>query len=181
MITDTSEILVSREEICAMLDKVAECINDAYGNEEVIVVGVLIGAFIFTSDLVRRLKMPVTVDFMQVSSYEGENSTGVLKIKKDLSADIEGKNVLIVEDIIDTGFTLKCLKEMLLTRNPKSVKICAAFDKPDRRINDLVPDFYGMKIPDRFIVGYGLDYNEQFRNLPDVCIVNFLEGINGEQ
>ncbi|MCQ2533938.1 MAG: hypoxanthine phosphoribosyltransferase [Clostridia bacterium] len=172
---DTSKVLISRDELSKMVDDVASKINEAYNGEELIVVGILTGAFVFISDLVRKLDMPVTIDFMQVSSYEGENSTGVLKVKKDLSTDITGKNVLIVEDIIDTGYTLQCLKNMLGKNNPKSLKICAAFDKPDRRVNDLKPDFKGLVIPDEFVVGYGLDYNGMYRNLPDVCVVKFVE------
>ncbi|MBR6484979.1 MAG: hypoxanthine phosphoribosyltransferase [Clostridiales bacterium] len=169
---DTSEILISQEEISGMVKRVASEINNDYcGVEELVVVPILTGAFIFASDLVRELKMPVNIDFMQVSSYVGENSTGVLKIKKDITVDIRGKDVLIVEDIIDTGRTLKLLKEMLAKKEPKSLKICTAFDKPDRRLNDLVPDYNGIVIPDKFIVGYGLDYNGQFRNYKDIRIV----------
>ena len=169
---DTSEILISQEEISGMVKRVASEINNDYcGVEELVVVPILTGAFIFASDLVRELKMPVNIDFMQVSSYVGENSTGVLKIKKDITVDIRGKDVLIVEDIIDTGRTLKLLKEMLAKKEPKSRKICTAFDKPDRRLNDLVPDYNGIVIPDKFIVGYGLDYNGQFRNYKDIRIV----------
>lgn len=168
---DTSKVMISEEEISEMLDRVAAKINEDYKGEEVVVIGVLTGAFMFTSDLVKKLEMPVIVDFMQVSSYVGEYSTGTLTIKKDVSVDIAGKNVIIVEDIIDTGNTLKKLKEMLLGRNPKSLKICTAFDKPDRRVNDLVPDYNGITIPDEFIVGYGLDYDGEFRNFKDVRIV----------
>lgn len=174
---DISEVLVSRQEINAMVDHVASLINKDYGDEELIVVGILTGSYVFAADLTRKLTMPVILDFMQVSSYVGQNSTGELKIKKDMSFSIEGKNVLIVEDIIDTGFTLKCLKEMLLKRNPKSLKICTAFDKPERRVNEIEPDYRGIVIPDRFIVGYGLDYDGRFRNLEDVCVVSFDGGI----
>ncbi|MBQ5422884.1 MAG: hypoxanthine phosphoribosyltransferase, partial [Clostridiales bacterium] len=135
------------------------------------VVGILTGAFIFCSDLVRRLEMPVIVDFMQVSSYVGEISTGNLKIKKDMSYDIAGKDVLIVEDIIDTGRTLALLKEQLLKRGPASLKICTAFDKPDRRVTELVPDYNGITIPDKFIVGYGLDLDGEYRNYDDIRVV----------
>ena len=115
--------------------------------------------------------MPVIVDFMQVSSYVGEFSTGELKIKKDMSYDIKDMNVLIVEDIIDTGRTLALLKEKLLSRGPKSLKICTAFDKPSRRVNDLKPDYNGITIPDEFIVGYGLDLDGKYRDFDDVRIV----------
>ncbi|MBQ4271801.1 MAG: hypoxanthine phosphoribosyltransferase [Clostridiales bacterium] len=168
---DTSEILISREEIDEMVKRVASEINRDYAGEELVVIPILTGAFIFASDLIRELKMPVNIDFMQVSSYVGENSTGVLKIKKDISVDIKGENVLIVEDIVDTGRTLKLLKELLGKKEPKSLKICTAFDKPDRRLTDLVPDYNGIVVPDKFIVGYGLDYNGQFRNYKDIRIV----------
>ncbi|MCQ2482036.1 MAG: hypoxanthine phosphoribosyltransferase [Clostridia bacterium] len=180
MTIDTSEILISRDSIEVMVNRVANQINEVYNGEELIVVGILTGAFVFTGDLVRKLNMPTVLDFMQVSSYEGENSTGVLKIHKDLSVDIKDRNVLIVEDVIDTGYTLQCLKDMLEGLNPKSLRICVAFDKPERRINDLKPDFTGLVIPDRFIVGYGLDFDGAYRNLPDVCVVNFVEEDNGK-
>ena len=168
---DTSEVLISHGEIEIMLDKVAAEINRDYAGRPLVVVGILTGAFIFCSDLVRRLEMPVIVDFMQVSSYVGEVSSGVLKIKKDMSYDIAGKDVLIVEDIIDTGRTLALLKEQLLKRRPASLKICTAFDKPDRRVTDLVPDYNGITIPDKFIVGYGLDLDGEYRNFDDIRVV----------
>ncbi|MBQ2606327.1 MAG: hypoxanthine phosphoribosyltransferase, partial [Clostridiales bacterium] len=127
---DTSEVLITHEQIQEMLDRLAAELNRDYAGRPLVVVGILTGAFIFCSDLVRRLEMPVIVDFMQVSSYVGEISTGNLKIKKDMSYDIAGKDVLIVEDIIDTGRTLALLKEQLLKRGPASLKICTAFDKP---------------------------------------------------
>lgn len=168
---DLSEIMIPQDEIASMVTRVAEEINKDYKSEELIVVGILTGAFVFTADLVRELDMPVIVDFMQVKSYVGDKSTGTLTIKRDLSTDIKGKNVLIVEDIIDTGNTLKALKEMLLQREPKSLKICTAFDKPSRRVNDLTPDYNGITVPDEFIVGYGLDYDGAYRNLKEVRIV----------
>lgn len=171
MAINTDTVLVSHEEIGQMLDRLSAELNRDYCGQPLVVVGILTGAFIFTADLVRRLEMPVIVDFMQVSSYVGEFSTGELKIKKDLSYDIEGKNVLIVEDIIDTGRTLALLKQQLLNRNPKSLKICTAFDKPSRRVNDLVPDYNGITVPDEFIVGYGLDLDGMYRDFDDIRIV----------
>ena len=151
---DTSEVLITHEQIQEMLDRLAAELNRDYAGRPLVVVGILTGAFIFCSDLVRRLEMPVIVDFMQVSSYVGEISTGNLKIKKDMSYDIAGKDVLIVEDIIDTGRTLALLKEQLLKRGPASLKICTAFD-----------------IPDKFIVGYGLDLDGEYRNYDDIRVV----------
>ena len=171
MAIDTSRVLVTHEQIEEMLSRLADQLNHDYEGSHLVVVGILTGAFIFTSDLVRRLKMPVTVDFMQVSSYVGEVSSGVLKIKKDLSYDIEGKDVLIVEDIVDTGRTLALLMEQLNKRNPASLKVCTAFDKPARRENSFVPDYNGLTVPDEFIVGYGLDLDGEYRNFDDIRIV----------
>ena len=171
MAINTDQVLITHDEIEQMLDRISAEINRDYSGTPLVVVGILTGAFIFTADLIKRLNMPVIVDFMQVSSYVGEFSTGNLKIKKDLSYDIKDKNVLIVEDIIDTGRTLALLKEQLWSRGPKSLKICTAFDKPSRRVNDLVPDYNGITIPDEFIVGYGLDLDGEYRNFDDVRIV----------
>lgn len=168
---DISKVLIPESEIQAMVKRVASEINRDYEGKEVVVIGVLTGAFIFTADLVRELNMPVVIDFMHVSSYQGTESTGFLKIKKDISTDIEGKHVIIVEDIIDTGNTLKALREMLAERGPASIKICTAFDKPSRRVNDLTPDYNGITVPDEFIIGYGLDYDGAYRNIKDIRIV----------
>lgn len=171
MAIDTSRVLVTHEQIEEMLERLSAQLNRDYAGRHLVVVGILTGAFIFTSDLIRRLTMPVTVDFMQVSSYVGEVSSGVLKIKKDLSYDIEGKDVLIVEDIVDTGRTLALLMEQLQKRNPASLKVCTAFDKPARRVNTFVPDYNGLTVPDEFIVGYGLDLDGEYRNFDDIRIV----------
>lgn len=171
MAINTDQVLVSHSEIEEMLERLSAQLNHDYNGEPLVVVGILTGAFIFTADLVRRLEMPVIVDFMQVSSYVGEFSTGELKIKKDMSYDIKDMNVLIVEDIIDTGRTLALLKDLLLKRQPKSLKICTAFDKPSRRVNDLVPDYNGITVPDEFIVGYGLDLDGRYRDFDDIRIV----------
>jgi hypoxanthine phosphoribosyltransferase len=171
MAIDTSRVLVTHEQIEEMLERLSAQLNKDYAGRHLVVVGILTGAFIFTSDLIRRLTMPVTVDFMQVSSYVGEVSSGVLKIKKDLSYDIEGKDVLIVEDIVDTGRTLALLMEQLRKRNPASLKVCTAFDKPARRVNTFVPDYNGLTVPDEFIVGYGLDLDGEYRNFDDIRIV----------
>jgi len=167
-----TDVMISEQEIKDMVTRVAGMINDDFKDEPVVVVGVLTGAFVFTADLVRELKMPVTVDFMQVSSYVGENSTGYLNVKKDITTDITDKNVIVVEDIIDTGRTLSLLKQMLGDRKPKCLKICTAFDKPSRRVVDLKPDYNGITVEDKFIVGYGLDYNGLYRELKEVCLVS---------
>ena len=168
------EVLISREEIDRMVTGLADRITKDYQGREVVMVGILKGSFIFMSDLVRKIDLPMVIDFMSVSSYYGgTKSSGVVKIVKDLDNDIEGKHVIIVEDIVDSGLTLGHLKEMLLTRNPASLAVCAAFDKPDRRKVDIAAEYTGSKIPDEFIIGYGLDYDGKYRNLPDVCILAF--------
>lgn len=172
------EVLISREEIDKMVTGLADRITKDYQGREVVMVGILKGSFIFMSDLVRKIDLPMVIDFMSVSSYYGgTKSSGVVKIVKDLDNDIEGKHVIIVEDIVDSGLTLAHLKEMLLTRNPASLAVCAAFDKPDRRKVDIAAEYTGSQIPDEFIIGYGLDYDGKYRNLPDVCILAFDGGI----
>jgi len=171
MAVDTSKVLISKTQIEEMLDRVASRINKDYADKDLVVVGILTGAYIFTADLTRRLNISMDVDFMQVSSYVGTESTGDLKIKKDLSVDVAGRDVLIVEDIVDTGRTMALLMDVISKRGAKSVKLCSAFDKPDRRVNDLVPDYTGIVIPDEFVVGYGLDLDGQYRNFEDVRIV----------
>ncbi len=164
--------MISEEEIKAKVKEVADKISRDYDGESIVVISVLTGAFIFTADLVRELTIPVDkIDTVQISSYEGTKSTGNFIFKKDITTDISGKNVLIVEDIVDTGRTLKKLREMLQMREPKSIKICTAFDKPSRRVNDLVPDYNCFTIPDKFVVGYGLDYDGKYRQFKDIMIV----------
>ncbi len=165
-------ILVSKEAIHEMVVRVGNRISKDYEGKDVLLVCVLKGAFIFTADLVREIRIPVVVDFMSVSSYgNGISTSGVVRILRDLDSDITGKHIIIVEDIIDSGLTLKHLKELLLTRNPASIAICTAFDKPDRRQVEVDIDYCGLEIPDEFVVGYGLDYDSNFRNLADICIL----------
>ena len=169
---DKFESFISEEEIKQKVKQIAAKISSDYEGESLFVIGVLTGAFIFTADLVRELTVDVEgIDFIQISSYQGDHSTGNFVFKKDISNDISGKNILLVEDIIDTGRTLKKLKEMLLTRNPRSIKICTACDKPSRRVTELVPDYNCFTIPDKFIVGYGLDYDGVYRDFKDIRIV----------
>ena len=169
---DKFDLMISEEEIKAKVKEVADKISRDYDGESIVVISVLTGAFIFTADLVRELTIPVDkIDTVQISSYEGTKSTGNFIFKKDITTDISGKNVLIVEDIVDTGRTLKKLRGMLQMREPKSIKICTAFDKPSRRVNDLVPDYNCFTIPDEFIVGYGLDYDGRYRQFKDIKIV----------
>lgn len=170
------EKMLSAEEIAARLDGLAEELYQEFGDEQVEMVCALKGAVVVTVDLAKRMKMPVTLNFMSVSSYgDGTVSSGNINVKMDLDEDISGKNVLIVEDIIDTGRTLKKLKELLLFRKPKKLKIVTLLDKPDRRQADISADFVGFEIPDAFVVGYGLDYAQRYRNLDYVGVVQFEE------
>ena len=166
-------VMISEEEIKSKVYEIAKRIEEDYKNEEdLLVVGILKGANIFVADLIRNINLDVNMDFMSVSSYgNGTESSGTVKIIKDLDVDIENKNVLIVEDIIDSGLTLSNLVATLKTRNPKSLKLCTLLDKPQRRTADIPVDYVGFVIEDKFIVGYGIDYAEKYRNLPYIGVV----------
>ncbi|NLJ95107.1 MAG: hypoxanthine phosphoribosyltransferase [Clostridiaceae bacterium] len=166
-----SEVLISKEEIDAICERLGNQITKDYQGKEIVLICVLRGAIVFMADLMRKIKVPCEIDFMSVSSYTGTKSSGDVKIVKDLEDSIEGKHVIVVEDIIDSGLTLSHLLKLLKSRNPASLKICACFDKPDRRMADVHVDYIGKQIPDEFIVGYGLDYDGHYRNLPDICIL----------
>ncbi len=170
------KILLTEEQISEQVAKLAEQINLDYPDGELIVVGILKGCFVFVSDLVRQLKGDVQIHFMQVSSYgRGTESTGVLHIKKDIDVDIEGKHVLLAEDIIDSGNTMVKLIPMLEERKPASIKVCTLLSKPSRRQVAFEADYTGFEIPDKFIVGYGLDCDEQFRQLPYIAEVEIYQ------
>ncbi len=172
MAYNLGRVLIGKDEIDRMVDRLAASISSDYVGEELIVVGILKGSFVFMADLIRRLEPMVIVDFMSVSSYfENTRSTGIVKIIKDLDVNIRDKHVLIVEDIVDSGLTLSNLKELLMTKEPRSLRLCVAFDKPDRRRTQIEADYVGMVIPDEFIVGYGLDYASKYRNLPDIRVM----------
>lgn len=159
--------LFTREEISSRVKELGKHLTSQYSGKDLLVVSLLRGSFIFASDLIRELDMPLEVDFITTSSYgHSETSSGVVDIVYDLRCDIKGKDVLIVDDIIDTGFTLLKVIEHLKEKNPNSVKSCVMLDKPSRRKVDLKPDFYGFSIPDLFIVGYGLNYGAHYRNIP---------------
>lgn len=167
-----NEILIDEKAIVDKVQALASEINQKHRGEKLIVIGVLKGCFVFLSDLVRRLDCDVQVYFMEVSSYgDGTESSGVLKIKKDLDIDIKGEKVLIAEDIIDSGFTLSKLVKNLKERQPASLEICAFLSKPERRKVPIEADFTGFEIPDKFVVGYGLDCAEQYRQLPYIGVV----------
>lgn len=168
MVLQVSDVMISSDEIESMCDRLGEQISRDYKGKEVLLVGVLKGSFVFMADLIRRLDLDCRVDFMKVSSYGTGMTPGELRIVQDLEESISGRHVLIVEDIIDSGRTLLHLVELLQTRNPASLKIVAAFDKPERREVDLKVDYVGMQIPDEFIVGYGLDYAGLYRNYKDI-------------
>lgn len=165
-------VLVSKEEIQQAVERLGKQITEDYQGKELFVIGVLKGGFMFMADLVRAINLPLQLDFIAVSSYGSSTKTsGVVRLIKDIDKPIEGKHLLIVEDIIDSGITLKYLKEMFATRSPSSIKICTIFDKPSRRKVDMVGDYVGVEIPDEYVIGYGLDYDGTYRNLPDLCVL----------
>ena len=163
-------VLVSEEEAKEIVERLGKQISKDYEGKNLVLVSVLKGAVVFMADLMRAIDIPLSIDFMVVSSYNKTESTGTVKIIKDLDTDLTGKDILIVEDILDTGRTLASLMEILKMRNPASLKICTFLDKPDRRISQITAQYTGKVIPDEFVVGYGLDYDEAYRNLPYVGI-----------
>ena len=172
MRSDAEKILLTEEEITAKVLQLGQTISTDYANKELLMVGILKGAMIFMADLVRSITIPVEFDFMAVSSYgSSSQSSGVVRILKDLEQSIEGRHVVLVEDIVDTGLTLKYLLENLQTREPASLKTCTLLDKPERRRAEVTVDYNGFTIPDEFVVGYGLDYNEKYRNLKDILVL----------
>ena len=169
---DIEKIYFSREDLANKVAELGRQISQDYAGQEIFAVGILKGAFVFASDLVRNISRPVQMDFMIASSYgAGTKSSGTVKIMKDLDFDIAGKHVLIIEDIIDSGLTMKYLIKNLQTRHPASVKLCALLSKPSRRQADVAIDYCGWEVPDEFLVGYGLDYAEKYRNLPCIGIL----------
>lgn len=170
---DFESVLFSEEQIRQKVRELAERISHDYMGKELLVIGILKGSVFFLSDLVRNVAIPVCIDFMAISSYGASSrSSGVVRILKDLEQGIEGRHVLIVEDIIDTGLTLSYLLDNLATRGPASLKICTLLDKPARRIANIEVDYNGFTIEDHFVVGYGLDYNEHYRNHPCIMILS---------
>jgi len=168
-----ARILIGDDEIRARIVEMARELDDVYGDDVPLLVGVLNGAITFMTDLMRAMTIPVQVDLMEVSSYGGTatETSGLVRILKDLSSSIEGKDVLIVEDIIDTGLTLNYLLRYLRGKNPRSLRICALLDKPARRLVEIDIDYRGFTIPDQFVIGYGLDYGEFYRNLPFIGVL----------
>ena len=172
MLNDIKEVLYSEAYIDSMVKRVGAEISRDYADKNLLLVSVLKGSVVFMADLMRAITIPARIDFMCVSSYgSGTKTSGVVKIIKDLDADLTGRDVLIVEDILDTGITLSKLVPVLKMRNPGSVKICTILSKPSRRKVDIEPDYCGFEVPDEFVVGYGLDYDEKYRNLPYVGVL----------
>lgn len=166
MDNDILEVLLTREEIKGICERLGEQITKDYEGKKLLLVSVLRGAVVFMADIMREIKLPCEIDFMSISSYKGASSTGVIQFKKDLDINPEGYDILIVEDILDTGLSLKYIVEILKTKNANSVKICTFLDKPENRKADISADYVGATVPNAFVVGYGLDYNEKYRNLP---------------
>ncbi len=172
MTDDIERVLYTKEQISEAVTEMGKRISGDYKDKNLLLISVLKGSVIFMSDLMRAITIPCCIDFMATSSYgSGVTSSGAVKITKDLDISIEDYDVLVVEDILDSGRTLAYLKEILLKRNPKSFRICTLFDKPERRTANINADYFAFKIPNEFVVGYGLDYNEKYRNLPDICIL----------
>ena len=171
---DKIRVLLGEEEVNKRINEVAEQINKDYAGKDIHLICILKGGVFFTCELAKRLTVPVSMDFMSVSSYGSDTkSSGVVKIVKDLDESLKDKNVLVVEDIVDSGRTLSYLLEMLRDRGPASLRLCTLLDKPDRRVIDVNVDYTGFQIPDEFVVGYGLDYDQMYRNLPYIGVVEF--------
>ena len=169
---DIQEVPFSEEQLKARVKEIAQEIERDYRGKEIMLISVLRGSFIFMADLCRAIDLPCTLDFMSVSSYgKGTTSSGQVQITKDLSEDITGRHVIVVEDILDSGNTLSYLLKILQHRHPASIRLCTLLDKPDRRVKPVEVHYSGFTIPDAFVVGYGLDYAEKYRNLPYIGIV----------
>ncbi|HHU50027.1 MAG TPA: hypoxanthine phosphoribosyltransferase [Clostridiales bacterium] len=173
MLDKVEKILIDEEKLRNRIREMGRQITEDYRGKDLIVICILKGAILFTSDLVKEIKLPLSIDFMAVSSYgTSTKSSGVVRILKDLDEEIEGRHVLIVEDIVDSGLTLNYLTENLLSRKPASLKICCCLDKPERRMAPVKVNYVGFNIPDEFVIGYGLDYAEKYRNLPFIGVLS---------
>jgi len=167
---DVVEVLFTEDQIRTRVQDLAHRISEDYKDRLLVLVSILRGSVFFATDLARQIELPLSMDFLSISSY-GEGSEGVVRITKDLEENIAGKDVLVIEDIIDTGFTLKYLLRTLGGRNPKSLEVCTLLDRRARRIIDLELKYVGFEIPDKFVIGYGLDYRQRYRNLPYIGVV----------
>jgi hypoxanthine phosphoribosyltransferase len=169
---DIKKILIDEDELKKIVERLGKQITEDYKGKDLLLIGVLKGSIIFMADLMRAIDLPCNIDFMAVSSYgNGTESSGRVKINKDLDNDIQGKDIIIIEDILDSGKTLYYLRDILSARKPASIKICTLFDKPERREADIKADYVGSLVPNEFIVGYGLDYSEYYRNLPFIGVL----------
>ena len=169
-------VMISEEEVEKRIAQLAEQISADYAGRTVHLVCILKGSIFFTCELAKRITVPVTLDFMSVSSYgDDTKSSGVVKLVKDLDEPLQGKDVIVIEDIIDSGRTLSYLLENLSSRDPKSLRLCTLLDKPERRVREVKVDYTGFEIPDEFVVGYGLDYAQRYRNLPYIGVISFEE------
>jgi hypoxanthine phosphoribosyltransferase len=170
--TPALEVLFSREQIANRVAELGRQIDQDYAGQSIVLLGVLKGAAIFLADLARNITVNNTFDFVAVSSYgKGQKTSGAVRLIKDVDQPIEGKNVIVVEDILDTGLTLDFLRKLFLQHKPRSLRIAALLDKPSRRLVKIDADYVGFSIPNQFVVGYGMDYAERFRNLPDICLM----------
>ena len=172
MINSIEKVLISEKELDEKTTELAQRISSDFAGKDLILIGILKGGVVFASDIIKKIIIPMEIEFMAVSSYGKESETsGVVTLKKDIDTSLVGKNVIIVEDIVDSGFTMKYLTKLLLDRHAESVKICTLLNKPERREADIDVDYIGFDIPNEFIVGYGLDYAEKYRNLPSIGIL----------
>lgn len=174
--SETIRVMIPEDEVDRRIQEIGEQISKDYAGKEVHLICVLRGGSFFMCELAKRITVPVTLDFMSVSSYGSDTkSSGIVKIVKDLDDSIKGKNVLVIEDVVDSGRTLSYLLEMLKDRGPESLRLCTLLDKPSRRVVDVHVDYTGFEIPDEFVVGYGLDYAQKYRNLPYIGVVSIDE------
>lgn len=170
---DIQKILITEEQLRARIAQLGQQLTQDYAGKTPVIVGVLKGVVVFYADMIRQIKVPCQMDFMWISSYQGTNSTGMMEVKRDVTADIKNRHVLILEDIYDTGNSLDFTYRHLMAKQPASLKICTLLDKPERRKPGITlkPDYVGFTVPNEFVVGYGLDYNELYRNLPYVGVL----------
>ena len=176
MMAERIRVMIPEAEVDAKIGELGKKISEDYAGKQVHLICILKGSVFFMCELAKRITVPVSLDFMSVSSYgDGTKSSGIVKIAKDLDETLEGKHVIVIEDIIDSGRTLSYLMEVLGKRNPRSLKLCTLLDKPDRRVTEVQVDYVGFEIPDELVVGYGLDYAQKYRNLPYIGVVEGLE------
>ncbi len=174
--SETVRVMIPEEDVTKRIEEMGRQISEDYAGKQVHLICILKGGAFFACELAKQITVPVSIDFMSVGSYgDGTSSSGIVKIAKDLDETLEGKEVLVVEDIIDSGRTLSYLLEVLRKREPKSMRLCTLLDKPSRRVREVKVDYIGYKIPDEFVVGYGLDYKQKYRNLPYIGVVEGVE------